>query len=58
MQKKHRSTTVLEEILLELHYHLPRLAWQIQEHILLVRKESGLTLCYISHLVLFIQIKK
>ena len=31
--KKHRSTTVLEKILLELHHHLPRLAWLKQEYL-------------------------
>ena len=32
MQKKHRSTTVLEEILLDLNHHLARLAWLIKEY--------------------------
>ena len=32
MQKKHRSITILEEILLDLHHHLARLAWLIQEY--------------------------
>ena len=32
MQKKHKSTTVLEEILLDLHHHLASSAWLIQEY--------------------------
>ena len=38
MQKKHRSTTVLEEILLEVHHHPARLAWLIQEYLFSVKK--------------------
>ena len=38
MQKKHRSATVLEEILLELHHHLARLAWLIREYLFSVKK--------------------
>ena len=36
-KNKHISTTVLEEILLDLH-HLARLAWLIQEYLFLVKK--------------------
>ena len=35
---KHRPTTVLEEILLDLHHHIARLAWLIQEYLFLVKK--------------------
>ena len=35
---KHRPTTVLEEILLDLHHHIARLAWLIQGYLLLVKK--------------------
>ena len=38
MQKKHRSTTVLEEILFDLHQYLARLALLIQEYLFLVKK--------------------
>ena len=38
MQKKHRTTTVLEEILLELHHHLDSLARLIQKDLLPVKK--------------------
>ena len=41
MQKKHRSTTVLEEILLDLHHPLVRLAWLIQEYPFSVKKSPG-----------------
>ena len=41
MQKKHRSTAVLEEILLDLHHHLARLAWLIQEYPFSVKKSPG-----------------
>ena len=65
MQKKHRSTTVLEEISRDLHYHIPRLAWLIRECLVLVKKKSGLTLkeaghfvTSLTHLVLFIQIQR
>ena len=66
---KHRSTTVLEEILLDPHHHIARLAWLIQEYLFLVKKvirtntensvEVGLFVPSISftHLVLFIQIQ-
>ena len=37
-KNKHRSTTGLEEILLNLHYHIARLAWLIQEYLFLVKK--------------------
>ena len=37
-KNKHRSTTVLEEILLDLHHHIARLAWLIQEYLFLVKK--------------------
>ena len=37
-KNKHRSTTLLEEILLDLHYHIAKLAWLIQEYLLLVKK--------------------
>ena len=32
MQKKHKSTTALEEILLDHHHHLANSAWLIQEY--------------------------
>ena len=32
-KNKQRSTTVLQEILLDLHHHLARLAWLIQKYI-------------------------
>ena len=38
MQKQHRSNTVLEKILLDLHHHIARLAWPIQKCIFLVKK--------------------
>ena len=38
MQKKHRSTTVLEEILLDLHQHLARSVWLIQEYLFSIKK--------------------
>ena len=38
MQKKHRSTTVLEEILLDLNHHLARLAWLIKEYLFFSKK--------------------
>ena len=34
---KHRSTTVLEEISLDLHHDIARLAWLIQEYLFLVK---------------------
>ena len=37
-KNNHRSTTVLEEILLDLHHHIARLAWLIQEYLFLVKK--------------------
>ena len=37
-KNKHRSTTVLEKILLDLHHHIARLAWLIQKYIFLVKK--------------------
>ena len=39
-KNKHRSTTVLEEILPDLHDHIAKLAWLIQECIFLVKKGS------------------
>ena len=66
-KNKHRSTTVLEEILLDLHHHIARLAWLIQEYLFLVKKvtrtntensvEVGLFVLSLIHLVLFIQIQ-
>ena len=38
MQEKHRSTTLPEEILLDLHHHLARLAWLVQEKFISVKK--------------------
>ena len=38
---KHRSSTVLGKILLDLHHHIARLAWLIQEYLFLVKNESG-----------------
>ena len=35
-KNKHRSSTVLEEILLDLHHHLVRLAWLTKEYLFLV----------------------
>ena len=35
---KHRSTTALEEILLDPQHHIARLAWLIQEYLFLVKK--------------------
>ena len=43
-KNKHRSTTVLEEILLDIHHHIARLAWLIQEYLFLVKNESRPTL--------------
>ena len=37
-KNKHRSTTVLEEILLDLHCHIATLAWLIQKYLFLVKK--------------------
>ena len=62
---KHRSTTAPEKILLDLHHHIARLAWLIQEYLFLVKKLSGSTLKIekrydslshhlFTHLVLFI----
>ena len=66
-KNKHRSTAVLEEILLDLHHHIARLAWLIQEYLFLVKKvtrtntensvEVGLFVTSLIHLVLFIQIQ-
>ena len=38
MQRKHRSNTVLKEILLDIHHHLARLEWLIQEYAFSVKK--------------------
>ena len=39
MQKQAQiNYTVLEEILLDLHHHIARLAWLIQEYLFLVKK--------------------
>ena len=35
------STIALEEISLDLHHHVARLAWLIQEYIFLGKKQSG-----------------
>ena len=59
-KNKHRSTTILEEILLDLYHHIVRLAWLIQEYLFLVKKyiirthtensvEVGRTLRHITH---------
>ena len=66
-KNKHRPTTVLEEISLDLHHHIARLAWLIQEYLFLVKKvtrtntensvEVGLFVTSLIHLVLFIQIQ-
>ena len=37
-KNKHRSTTVLEEILVDLHHHIARLTWLIQEYLYLIKK--------------------
>ena len=37
-KNKHRSATVLEEILLDFHHHIVRLAWPIQDYLFLVKK--------------------
>ena len=37
-KKKHRSTKVPEEILLDLHHDIARLAWVIQEYLFFVKK--------------------
>ena len=37
-KNKRRSTTVLEEILLDLHPLIARLSWLIQEYLFLVKK--------------------
>ena len=36
-KNKHRSKTVLEETLLDVHHHIARLAWLIQKYIFLVK---------------------
>ena len=43
-KKNHRSTSVLQEILLDLYHHKARLAWLLQEYLFLVKRESGPTL--------------
>ena len=43
-KNKCRSTTVRKEVLLDLHHHVARLAWLIQEFLFLVKKQSGPTL--------------
>ena len=42
-RNKHRSTPVLEKILLELNHHIAK-AWLIHEYLFLVEKYSGQTL--------------
>ena len=37
-KNKHKSTTVFEEILLDLHHHIAWLAWLIQGYVFLVKK--------------------
>ena len=37
-KNKHISITLLEEILLNLHHHISRLAWLIQEYLLLAKR--------------------
>ena len=56
-----------EKTLLDLHHHIARLAWLIQEYLFLVKKvtrtntensaEVGLFVTSLIHLVLFIQIQ-
>ena len=36
-KNKHRSSAVLEQILLDLHNHIARLAWLMQEYVFLVK---------------------
>ena len=43
-KNQHRSTTVLEEIELDHHWHIARLAWLIQGYLFLVKNEPGPTL--------------
>ena len=43
-KNKHRSSTVLEEILLDFHNHIARLAWLMQEYVFLVKNESRPTM--------------
>ena len=38
MQKQGQITTVLEEILVDLRYHIAGLAWLIQDYLVLVKK--------------------
>ena len=67
-KNKRRSTTVPEEISLELYHHMARLTWLIQEYQCLVKKvirtntenlvEVGLFVTSLIHFVLFIQIQK
>ena len=54
MQKKYRSTTVLEEILLDFHHHLARLARLIQEYLFAVKKEFEPTLKNSAEIGLFV----
>ena len=37
-KNKRRSTTIVEEILLDFHHHVATLAWLIQEYLFLVEK--------------------
>ena len=43
-KRKHRPITVLENILLDLHHHIARLAWLIKEYLFLVKRLSEPTL--------------
>ena len=41
MQEKHRSATVLKELLLDLHHHRARLAWLIQKKKVRTKTENS-----------------
>ena len=67
-KNKHRSITVLEEISLDLHYHIGRLACLKPRVSIFIKKviranteisvEVGLFVTLLIHLVLFIQIQR
>ena len=64
MQKQGQITTLLKEILVDLHYHIAGLAWLIQGYLVLVKKIKKIRtniqnsvevgLCHITHSLSFV----
>ena len=52
MQKKSKSTAVLEGTLLDLHQHLTRLEWLIQEYIFFSKKVIQMVKCLLKFKVI------